>query len=81
MNYPELRQKIAQQLEQLSSEKLILVSDFIDSIKQDQSMIKKEFSVNPLTNMKPYAYLADPSEPAISPDDWEINEEFEENDS
>lgn len=35
---------------------------------------------NPLTNMKPYAYLADPSEPAISPDDWEMNEEFEEND-
>ncbi|MGK7882841.1 MAG: hypothetical protein AB4060_22485 [Crocosphaera sp.] len=77
MNYPELRQKIAQQLEQLSNEKLVLVSDFIDSIKQDKSMVKKQFPVNPLTNMKTYAYLADPSEPAISPDDWEMNEEFE----
>ncbi len=27
--------------------------------------------------MKPYAYLTDPSEPAISPDDWEMNEEFD----
>ncbi len=30
--------------------------------------------VNPLREMQPYAYLADPSEPAISPDDWEINQ-------
>lgn len=80
MNYPELRQKIAKQLEQLSNEKLVLVSDFIDSIKQDQSITQKQFPVNPLRNMKPYAYLADPSEPAISPDDWKMNEEFEEDD-
>ena len=77
MNYPELRQKIAQQLEQLSNDKLILVSDFLDKLKQDKSIPKEEFPVNPLINMKPYAYLADPSQPAISPDDWEINEEFE----
>ena len=73
MNYPELRQKIAKQLEQLSNEKLVLVSDFIDSIKQDKSMVNKQFPVNPLKNMKPYSYLADPSEPAIDPDDWEMN--------
>ena len=73
MNYSELRQKIAQQLEQLSNEKLVLVSDFIDSIKQDKSMVNKQFPVNPLKNMKPYSYLADPSEPAIDPDDWEMN--------
>ncbi|MDJ0510606.1 MAG: hypothetical protein QNJ64_15330 [Crocosphaera sp.] len=80
MNNPELHQKIVKQLEQLSNEKLILVSDFIDSIKQDQSLVQKQFPVNPLTNMKPYAYVADPSEPAISPNDWEINEEFEKDD-
>ncbi len=80
MNYSELRQKIAKQLEQLSNEKLVLVSDFIDSIKQDQSITQKQFPVNPLIKMKPYAYLADPSEPAISPDDWEMNEEFKEDD-
>ncbi|MDJ0661212.1 MAG: hypothetical protein QNJ42_17235 [Crocosphaera sp.] len=33
--------------------------------------------VNLLTNTKPYAYLADPSEPTISPDDWEMNEEIQ----
>ncbi len=27
--------------------------------------------------MQPYAYLADPNEPAISPDDWEMNQDFE----
>ena len=77
MNYAELRQKIAQQLEQLSNDKLILVSDFLDKLKQDKSITKEEFPANPLINMKPYAYLADASEPSISPDDWEINEEFE----
>ena len=80
MNYPELRQKFAQQLEELSNEKLVLVSDFLESIKQDKSMVKKQFPVNPLTNMKPYSYLADPSEPAIDSDDWEMNKEFGEGD-
>ncbi|MDJ0731828.1 MAG: hypothetical protein QNJ33_17750 [Crocosphaera sp.] len=74
MNYPELRQKIAKQLEQLSNEKLVLVSDFLDTLKQDKSITKEEFPVNPLTNMKPYAYLANRSESAISPDDWEMNQ-------
>ncbi len=35
-----------------------------------------KFAVNPLREMQPYAYLADPNEPVISPDDWEINSEF-----
>ncbi|MEH2321032.1 hypothetical protein [Nostoc sp.] len=39
-----------------------------------------QFPVNPLTEMKPYAYLADPNQPVISPDDWEINQDFEVND-
>lgn len=38
------------------------------------------FAVNPLVEMQPYAYLADPNEPAISPDDWEMNQDFEVND-
>ena len=29
-----------------------------------------KFAINPLTEMQPYSYLADPNEPAISPDDW-----------
>ncbi len=37
---------------------------------------KPQFCVNPLPEMKPYAYLADPNEPVISPDDWEINQSF-----
>ena len=34
---------------------------------------QRNFAVNPLTEMQPYAYLADPNESAISPDDWEMN--------
>jgi hypothetical protein len=30
--------------------------------------------------MQPYTYLADPSEPVISPDDWEMNQSSEVND-
>jgi hypothetical protein len=93
MNDPKLRQKIAKKLEQLPNEQLSLVSDFLDSINQEQtvipeqlmnkinncSKIQEQFPLNPLTSMKPYAYLADPNEPAISPNDWEINQDFEEN--
>jgi hypothetical protein len=38
-----------------------------------------KFAINPLTEMQPYSYLANPNEPAIPPDDWEINEDFEVN--
>ncbi|MGK7885574.1 MAG: nucleotidyltransferase family protein [Crocosphaera sp.] len=58
-----------------------------ESVENSENWIRKQeilnttqviyYQVNPLTNMKTYAYLADPSEPAIDPDDWEINEEFE----
>ncbi|MCG6133953.1 MAG: hypothetical protein MET45_04745 [Nostoc sp. LLA-1] len=41
---------------------------------------KIKFTANPLREMQPYAYLADPSEPAISPDDWEMNQDIEVND-
>ncbi|MEM9544024.1 MAG: hypothetical protein AAGA60_31635 [Cyanobacteria bacterium P01_E01_bin.42] len=37
------------------------------------------FAPNPLREMQPYSYLADPNEPAISPDDWEMNQDFEVN--
>ncbi len=37
---------------------------------------QRNFAVNPLTEMQPYAYLADPNEAAISPDDWEMNQDF-----
>jgi len=46
----------------------------------DSSEKEGTFTVNPLVNMQPYAYLADPNEPAISPDDWEMNQDFEVND-
>ncbi len=36
--------------------------------------IQSQFAVNPLREMQPYAYLADPNEPVISPDDWEMNQ-------
>ncbi|MBD2610389.1 MAG: hypothetical protein RMY62_016915 [Nostoc sp. ZfuVER08] len=38
-----------------------------------------KFATNPLVKMQPYAYLADPNEPVISPDDWEMNQNLEEN--
>lgn len=38
-----------------------------------------KFAINPLVKMQPYAYLADPNEPVISPDDWEMNQNFEAN--
>ncbi|MFN6559722.1 MAG: hypothetical protein RMY28_007930 [Nostoc sp. ChiSLP01] len=38
-----------------------------------------KFAINPLGKMQPYAYLADPNEPVISPDDWEMNQNFEAN--
>jgi hypothetical protein len=41
---------------------------------------QSQFAVNPLREMQPYAYLADPNEPVISPDDWEINQDFGVND-
>lgn len=44
------------------------------------SEYQAKFAVNPLREMQPYAYLADPNEPVISPDDWEINQNFEVND-
>lgn len=37
---------------------------------------KVKFAVNPLNEMQPYYFLADPSEPAIFPDDWEMNQDF-----
>ena len=40
---------------------------------------KGKFAINPLVKMQPYAYLADPNEPVISPDDWEMNQNFEVN--
>ncbi|HEY9850983.1 MAG TPA: hypothetical protein V6D28_16055 [Leptolyngbyaceae cyanobacterium] len=41
---------------------------------------KGKFALNPLREMQPYSYLADPSESAISPDDWEMNQDVEVND-
>ncbi|MEH2462629.1 hypothetical protein [Nostoc sp.] len=35
---------------------------------------KSKFAVNPLGEMQPYAYSADPNEPIISDDDWEMNQ-------
>ncbi|MBV6626130.1 MAG: hypothetical protein KI793_24875 [Rivularia sp. (in: Bacteria)] len=68
-------------LQQISVEELAS-SILKESIKEKFGQIsnssekKREFAVNPLTEMKPYAYLAEPNEPAISPDDWEMNQDF-----
>ena len=68
-------------LQQVSVEELAS-SILKESIKEkfgkisDSSENKREFEVNPLRKMQPYAYLADPNEPAISPDDWEMNQDF-----
>lgn len=45
-------------------------ADINDSSKQSK------IAINPLTKMQPYAYLAEPNEPAISPDDWGMNQDF-----
>ncbi|MCL1465219.1 hypothetical protein [Argonema galeatum] len=41
---------------------------------------QSKFALNPLREMQPYSYLADPNEPAISTDDWEMNQDVEVND-
>lgn len=66
-------QKIS--IEELASSILIEIiqekfADINDSSKQSK------LAINPLTKMQPYAYLAEPNEPAISPDDWEMNQDF-----
>jgi len=44
-----------------------------------QSLDQGKFAINPLREMQPYFYLAEPNEPAICPDDWEMNQHDEEN--
>ncbi|NET54916.1 MAG: hypothetical protein F6K47_01520 [Symploca sp. SIO2E6] len=39
---------------------------------------KKEYSPNLLANKQPYAYHADPEEPAIPLEDWDIESSYEE---
>ncbi|MEI2580451.1 hypothetical protein [Scytonema sp. PRP1] len=48
MTYPELRQKIEQQLAQLPPEQLSLVSDFLDSLQSKSTM-----SQRPLRRLAP----------------------------
>ncbi len=48
MTYPELRQKIEQQLAQLPPEQLSLVSDFLDSLQS-----KSTISQRPLRRLAP----------------------------
>ncbi|MUG97282.1 hypothetical protein F7734_35120 [Scytonema sp. UIC 10036] len=48
MTYPELRQKIEQQLAQLPSEQLSLVSDFLDSLTN-----KSTINQRPLRRLAP----------------------------
>jgi hypothetical protein len=43
------------------------------------SLNQGNFAINPLSKMQPYLYLAEPDEFAISPDDWEMNQDGEEN--
>ncbi len=67
-------QKIS--VEELASSILIeTIQEKFGNINDDSGS-QSNFTVNPLTEMQPYAYLADPNEPAISPDDWEMNQDF-----
>lgn len=40
--------------------------------------VEKKYSPNPLANMQPYAYYADPEQPAIPLEDWDIENYDEE---
>ena len=40
--------------------------------------VKKEYFSNPLANKQPYAYYADPEEPAIPWEEWEMENNYEE---
>ena len=67
-------------LQKISVEELAS-SILIETIQEkfgdiNDSSEQSKFAVNPLTQMQPYAYLAEPNEPAISPDDWEMNQDF-----
>ncbi len=67
-------------LQKISVEELAS-SILIETIREkfgdiNDSSEQSKFAVNPLTKMQPYAYLAEPNEPAISPDDWEMNQDF-----
>ncbi|MBR8835603.1 MAG: hypothetical protein DSM106950_16725 [Stigonema ocellatum SAG 48.90 = DSM 106950] len=72
-------------LQQMSVEELATsilretIQEKFGAISYSSESPRKE-AVNPLREMQPYAYLAEPNEPAISPDDWEMNQNFEEND-
>ncbi|YAF95051.1 MAG: hypothetical protein AB3A66_21095 [Nodularia sp. CChRGM 3473] len=71
-------------LQQISVEELascILKESIEEKLEKINSTSenKIKFKANPLRDMQPYAYLTDPSEPAISPDDWEMNQDFEVN--
>ncbi|NEP85679.1 MAG: hypothetical protein F6K18_01915 [Okeania sp. SIO2C2] len=39
---------------------------------------KKEYPSNPLANKQPYFYYADPEEPAISVEDWDMENSYKE---
>ncbi|MDY7006823.1 MAG: hypothetical protein SWX82_23590 [Cyanobacteriota bacterium] len=39
---------------------------------------KKEYPSNPLANKQPYLYYADPQEPAIYVEDWDMETCYEE---
>jgi hypothetical protein len=40
-------------------------------VPEDETL--KEYPPNPLAARQPYAYFADPGEPAIPPSEWEMN--------
>ncbi|MBE9004238.1 hypothetical protein IQ259_04145 [Fortiea sp. LEGE XX443] len=85
-----ISQEIQESLIEAAALQQISVEELVSSILREtitekfakippSSEHQAKFAVNPLQEMQPYAYLADPNEPAISPDDWEINQNFEMN--
>ena len=62
-----------------------LASEILNEVIQDKfsgivttGEVKKEYPPNPLATKQPYAYLADPSEPAIPLEDWDMENGCEE---
>ncbi|MEC4882038.1 MAG: hypothetical protein SAL70_11955 [Scytonema sp. PMC 1070.18] len=54
------------------------IQEKFGEVSSSSDDIHKE-AVNLLREMQPYAYFADPNQPAIFPDDWEMNQDCEEN--
>ena len=61
-----------QSVEELASEILNEAIENKFSEMFNDSNVNKEYSSNPLAKKQPYAYYADPEDPAIPLEDWDM---------